>query len=417
MRIYGLLGEALSHSLSPEIHRFLFRQLNIEAAYSLFPLPPARLAAGLEGLRLLGAGGVNVTIPYKAQIMPLLDDLSAEARLLGAVNTVLFGSGGAIGYNTDYGGFGLMLRLHQIEAAGKSALVLGTGGAARTAACWLRDHGAASVRLVSRQPGSKGDFAVLSYAQLAALPAVDILVNATPVGMHPYTAASPLPQELLPRFGVIIDLVYNPAETRLMREGREQGVRAINGLAMLAAQAVAAEEIWQGRDLSGLLPPLCDFLAVLPPPRNLVLLGLPGSGKTLLGQLAAARLGWEFCDIDAYIERRSGQSAGELAAAGTDRLRRLELEASREFGRRRRTVIAASSGSGPEALAGLAAGGHLVYLDRSLLPAAADGRQEQKALYERCAHCRVRNDSLPQQAVDAILAGFDQPANTAVSGQ
>ena len=143
--------------------------MNIEASYSLFPVPPDKLVEAVNGLRLLGAGGVNVTIPYKVQIMPLLDELSDEARTLGAVNTILFRNGRTIGYNTDYAGFGLLLKQHKIEVAGKTAVVLGTGGAARTAACWLCDHGAADVKLVSRRPTGAGRFCILSYDDLVSL--------------------------------------------------------------------------------------------------------------------------------------------------------------------------------------------------------------------------------------------------------
>ncbi|EGO62377.1 shikimate 5-dehydrogenase [Acetonema longum DSM 6540] len=285
MRFYGLLGETLSHSLSPEIHGYLFRRLNIEAAYVLFPVAADKLAEAVNGLRLLGAGGVNVTIPYKISIVPLLDELSVEARMLGAVNTVLFRDGRAIGYNTDYDGFGLMLQQHGIAAAGKTAVVLGTGGAARTAAYWLRDHGAAAVKLVSRRPAGTEPFETLPYDRLKVLPPTDLLVNATPVGTYPHTEETPLDRDLLSRFANLVDLIYNPPETRLLREARQQGIPAVNGLTMLAAQAVAAEEIWQGRSLAGeLLEPLGDFLAGLPERTpNLVLIGMPGSGKSTLG--------------------------------------------------------------------------------------------------------------------------------------
>lgn len=429
MRFYGLLGETLAHSISPEIHHFLFRRLNIEASYSLFPLPPEKLPQALQGLRLLGAGGVNVTIPYKVQIMPLLDELSDEARALGAVNTVLFQGGRTIGYNTDYAGFGLMLQLHAIAAAGKTAVVLGTGGAAVTTACWLRDHGAAAVRLVSRRPAAGGRFPVLTYNELAALPPTDILVNATPVGMYPHMAETPLAGELLSRFGVIVDLVYNPLETRLLREGRRQGITAINGLSMLAAQAVAAEEIWQGCCIANeLLQPLCHFLAELPRhTQNLVFIGMPGSGKTTLGRLAAERLGWEFCDTDPYIERRAGRSIPEIFRLdGEEAFRRLETEAIREFSRRRRVVIATGGGAvtRPENMALLAATGRLIYLDRPLDSIAAThlpGRpllgskeklyrlyQARKHLYERHAHCRVLNNYPLEQVLDAVIAEFSK---------
>jgi shikimate dehydrogenase len=262
MKFYGLLGEKLSHSISPEIHGFIFRELSVAASYSLFPVPADKLGEAVNGLRLLGAGGVNVTIPYKLQIIPLLDELSAEAQLLGVVNTVLFRDGRGIGYNTDYAGFGLLLEQHKLTANRKTAIVLGTGGAARTAACWLRDHGASDVKLVSRSPAGNSLFETIAYDDLRRAGGADILINATPVGMYPKVSETPLSQALLPRFGVVVDLIYNPPETRLMREARELGISAVNGLPMLVAQAVAAEEIWQGRKLAEeLLNPACDYVS------------------------------------------------------------------------------------------------------------------------------------------------------------
>lgn len=425
MRFYGLLGEKLSHSLSPEIHSFLFRQMNIEASYSLFPVPADKLAEAVSALRLLGAGGVNVTIPYKLAIIPLLDELSPEARNLGAVNTVLFRDGRAIGYNTDYAGFGMMLQRHGVEAAGKAAVVLGTGGAARIAARWLADHGAASVRLVSRRPQMiPSHFPMLSYTELPRLPLTDILVNATPVGMFPAVSETPLPAAALCRFDTVIDLIYNPLETRLLREAGEAGLKTVNGLSMLAAQAVAAQEIWQGRSLGNSVDALCDYLAAIPDqPHNLVLIGMPGSGKTTLGQLVADRLQWEFCDTDQFVEKRAGRSISDIfRLEGEEAFRRLETEAIREFSRRRKVVIATGGGSvtRPENMDLLAHNGRIIYIDRPIEQIAAaklsgrpllagdNGRlyklyEERKHLYEHYATHRIVNGQRPEKVVDAIL--------------
>lgn len=248
-KIYGLIGEKLSHSLSPQIHSFLFKQLNIAAAYFLFPLRREDLQPAFAGLKLLGAKGVNVTIPYKLDIMPLLDEVSTEARSIGAVNTITFGDRCVRGYNTDYQGFGLMLKQHGICPQGRYATILGTGGAAQTVACYLRDHGIRDIHMVSRRVGQPrtDKVPVQSYQELACSTALDILVNCTPVGMYPNLGESPLDKRLLGRFSAAVDLIYNPLETQLLADAKSMGLQTGNGLAMLVGQAVFAEEMWQSR--------------------------------------------------------------------------------------------------------------------------------------------------------------------------
>lgn len=248
MSFYGLLGAALGHSLSPAIHKYLFRHLELTASYSLFSVASEQLAAAMDGLKLLGAGGVNVTVPYKRQIIPLLDELDPAAARLGAVNTIAFYQGRTVGYNTDYTGFGIMLDQAQVGVRNKTAVVLGSGGAARMAAYWLSDHGCSDVKLVSRsQPEPATEFAVIDYAALSGLSPTDLLVNATPVGMYPDIGASPLIANQLAPFATVIDLIYNPQTTCLLKLAYDQGSQTVNGLSMLVAQAVAAQEIWQQR--------------------------------------------------------------------------------------------------------------------------------------------------------------------------
>lgn len=261
-KMYGLIGEKLSHSLSPQIHSAIFQQLKLDAGYFLFPLRREDLAPAFTGLKLLGARGVNVTIPYKMDMIPLLDEVSAEALSIGAVNTITFGDRCTRGYNTDYEGFGLMLKQNGISPAGRSAAILGTGGAAKTVACYLRDHGIREIHMVSRTPGRhSAGFPVLSYQELALSPGLDLLVNCTPIGMFPKVGESPLEKNLVGRFAAVVDLIYNPAETKLLADAKAMGLQTCNGLTMLIGQAVASEELWQSRriDLS-MLNPLIDDL-------------------------------------------------------------------------------------------------------------------------------------------------------------
>ncbi len=249
---FGLLGGKLGHSLSPRIHELFFEYTGKEGSYELFE---TELEALPERMKMLQQEyvGVNVTIPHKLHVMPLLAQIASEAKAIGAVNTIRFTPAGGLGYNTDYFGFGRMLEHNGIEVKGKICAVLGTGGAARAVVKNLSDGGTAKLYLVTRDPKTcDPHFAqmapgleVITYAQLAQLSG-DVLVNCTPVGMYPKVDASPVPAEVNAAFGASVDLIYNPAETMFLSQAKAAGKKAVNGLFMLVAQAVAAQEIWQG---------------------------------------------------------------------------------------------------------------------------------------------------------------------------
>ncbi len=242
--IYGLLGESLGHSFSPQIHREIFQKLGITGEYKLFELKEAELGSALLEYKARGIKGLNVTVPYKIKIMAFLDKLSEEAEKLGAVNTIGFSNGIMTGYNTDYHGFGMSLRKSRIEAGGKGAVILGTGGAAKAVAQYLKDKGAAAVTFISRDPGegTKG------YHELPGLGG-DMIINCTPCGMYPRTEASPVSEDILKEFETAIDMIYNPEETLFLKQAGKYGLKTVNGLYMLVGQAVAAQEIWNGTGL------------------------------------------------------------------------------------------------------------------------------------------------------------------------
>ena len=237
---YALLGEHLSHSLSVPIHEEICHKSGLLFDYHLREIPRERFAADIADI-LHSYDGVNVTIPYKREIIPFLDDLSPEARAVGAVNTVVREGGHLIGHNTDIAGFVVMLTQAGIPA-GVPCWVLGTGGASAAVTYALQQYGCGPIHPVSRDP-ARGE----SYA---ALPEhfSGVLINCTPVGMFPRTEDCPLPQAmleiLLPRATAILDLIYNPVETVLLRNARQRGIPAVNGLTMLHAQAIEAERLW-----------------------------------------------------------------------------------------------------------------------------------------------------------------------------
>ena len=249
-QFFALIGKKLAHSLSVPIHRMFFEEIGIQGAYRLIEIPEDRLSEATQAFALLGFAGFNVTIPYKQAIMPFLSGIDPFARRVGAVNTVCRRPDGLYGYNTDVPGFLAMLRRLETHVSGQACVILGaSGGAAKAAIEALRTEGAKKLWLVTREPAGRaslGDDAEWSgYEALGDLDAA-LLVNCTPVGMYPNADASPLDAALLPRFGAVADMIYNPLETRLMREARAAGLPAQNGLYMLVAQAVAAQEIWQG---------------------------------------------------------------------------------------------------------------------------------------------------------------------------
>ncbi|MBA1335256.1 MAG: Shikimate 5-dehydrogenase I alpha [Firmicutes bacterium] len=251
--LFGLIGEKLGHSFSPTIHSIIFKELNMKGHYHLFELNREDLKAAVHGLKVLGAKGVNVTIPYKVEIMKYLDSISDEAQKIDAVNTICFEDGKATGYNTDYYGFGIILDKFDIAVEDKEAVILGTGGAAKSVLQYLLDKGIKDITFASRDI-NKGkekfrDCRIIAYDNIKKLGKQDIIINCTPCGMYPEIGNSPVAEEDMSSFGVAIDLVYNPMETLFLKYAKAQGLKAVNGLYMLVGQAVKAQELWNNIEI------------------------------------------------------------------------------------------------------------------------------------------------------------------------
>lgn len=254
---FGLLGETLGHSLSPKIHNLLFQELKIKGDYVLLEVERDELPFFI--VKVMGRfDGLNVTIPYKKAVIPYLSNVAKEAASIGAVNTISFQNGETKGYNTDYYGFGFLLSQNHIKVENKKTVVLGSGGAARAVLQYLNDNGAGEILVVSRNPLQSAEdllemqlevpMQFCDYAELDNRTG-DILINCTPVGMFPLVDVSPVSRVIVSRFDAVVDLIYNPTETVFLRYAREEGKRSANGLLMLVAQAVAAEEIWLRRKI------------------------------------------------------------------------------------------------------------------------------------------------------------------------
>lgn len=249
MKRFALIGKPLGHSLSPEIHALISEISGLHCAYELRPLEPGEVRPFIRNMKAEGLDGLNATIPYKLAALKSVDTLSPEAKAVGAVNTVEHTPVGLVGHNTDYHGFGAMLDAFGIQAKGRRCVILGSGGGACAVAAYLTDAGAADLLVasiemevaVARFPGIR----VIPFEELGGVSG-DLLVNCTPVGMHPHPDGCPVPEPVIGRFAAAADLVYNPRETRFLGIAKRLGLRCADGLYMLAAQAVRAREIWHG---------------------------------------------------------------------------------------------------------------------------------------------------------------------------
>lgn len=256
---FGLIGEKLGHSLSPQIHNLFFKELGLDNTYDLIELKPEELE---EFLATAGNtyAGLNVTIPYKVDVMESLKSVSLDAKAIGAVNTIQFKGENGFGFNTDYFGFGRMLDNAGIKLANKTVVMLGNGGAAKAVLQYILSQFPAEVYVATRDEDKareklvdfltrKEDIKFVSYEELATRVHGDVMINTTPVGMHPNVDDSPVTKEALAGYEAAVDIIYNPEVTKFLAYGKEQGCVTCNGLYMLVAQAIASEEIWLERKL------------------------------------------------------------------------------------------------------------------------------------------------------------------------
>lgn len=256
MKFFGLVGEQLTHSLSPAIHKKIGEMRNLEINYQIYEVKKENLEIAIHGLGALGAGGVNVTIPYKVNVMSFADNLSPEAIRIGSANTLSFHSNRISAYNTDYYGFAKSLVRYSAPVKDSRILVLGNGGAARSVCLSLHDFGAAQVVIASRTPGLQefqvGDvcFPVISYDDPGIVGPWDMLVNTTPVGMFPDKHGCPVGNDVIKNCGFVYDLIYNPTRTNLLEYAERLGIKCCNGLYMLVSQAAEAQKIWNGIELA-----------------------------------------------------------------------------------------------------------------------------------------------------------------------
>lgn len=399
---FGLLGEKLGHSFSPAIHKALG-----DYEYGLYEVPPASLKSFLEFTEL---EGMNVTIPYKRDVMACCASLSERAEAIGSVNTLVRTPYGWHGDNTDYVGFVYMCRSIELDPKGKKVLVFGSGGASRTVIKVMEDMLAGEIVVISRRGEN-------NYENLDLHADAKIIVNATPLGMYPNNGQAPACIELFPECEAVLDLVYNPARTALLMDAEARGIKCCNGLGMLVAQAHAAAELFLNKRINGDI--IGDIRRKLEKDtRNIVLIGMPGSGKTEKGKLLAKRLGREFVDADEYFTVVNGISPAEvIKSRGEGEMRAMETEVLEELGRKSGAVISTGGGcvTRMENYPLLHQNSLIVWVKRPLSELSTRGRplsqscgvQElyarRRAMYERFADVSAESCASIEKAVDAIM--------------
>ena len=405
---YGLIGEHLKHSYSCEIHAQI-----ADYEYELHEIPPSGLGGFLKKREF---NAINVTIPYKQDVIPYLDEISDTAKRIGAVNTIVNRNGRLYGDNTDFAGMLALAKHIGVDMKGRKVLILGTGGASKTGHALAEYMGAQSVYYVSRS-GKDGS---ISYEQAVTEHSdAQIIINATPVGMFPKQDGRPIDISAFPKLEGVIDAIYNPLRTNLILDAQERGIPAEGGLYMLSAQAVHASAVFRDIPLDESLVDKA-FKSVKNDKQSIVLIGMPSSGKTTVGRILAEKCGKQLADTDEYIIKKIGMPISDFFAKhGEAEFRRIEKETVAELSATGGRIIATGGGAvlDAENVRALKQNGVLVFLDRrpeNLIatddrPLASRRSALEKLYTERydiyCAAAELHIDAntTPEAEADAIL--------------
>ncbi len=409
---YGLIGEKLGHSFSAEIHEKLKSN-----PYTLCELSHEEIAAFFDEKNF---SAINVTIPYKATVIPYLLHISEQAKSIGAVNTVVNRGGELWGYNTDFYGLQSLIAHAGVTLKNKKVAILGTGGTSKTAHAVAKFLEAGKILTVSRT-AVKG---VITYTDLTAKHAdVDVIINTTPVGMYPNTEETPVDLSNFPKLSGVIDAIYNPLRTKLILEAKKRGVPSAGGLYMLVAQAVRASELFLDTTYE---PDTAEriYRELFNQTENIVLSGMPAAGKSTVGKLLAKELERDFFDLDEEIIRVSGRSIPEIFATdGEAAFRDLETHVLREMLANKKGIVLATGGGAilrDENIDLLHRNGKIYFIDRpltDLLPTAdrplASSAEAIKRRYEErydrycaTADCRIDGDGSIEEVADRIRKEF-----------
>lgn len=363
MKKFGLIGEHLPHSYSPQIHGKFG-----DYSYELCETEEPQLEALLKDPAY---GGFNITIPYKKKVFSLCDEVSEQAKAIGSVNTVVRGEDGKLrGYNTDYFGFIYLLEHAGIDVKGKKCIVLGSGGASLTVQAVLKDLDVAETVVISRNGEN-------NYENIEKHFDGEIIINTTPVGMYPNNGRSPVNLDDFHQCSGVVDLIYNPHRTKLILDAMEKAIPCAGGLAMLVAQAKQASELFQKKEIEDeLIYSVLD--EIKRESLNIILIGMPGSGKTTVGLDIARNMGRKFVDIDEMIvDFEGGLSIPEIfAQKGEDHFRRVETKMLSEACKQSGYVIATGGGIVKKRLNYniIKQNGVVIWVKRDLAKLATEGR-------------------------------------------
>ncbi len=398
--IYGCIAEKLGHSFSKDIHNRLF-----DYSYELCEVPKDELDVFMHKKDFKA---INVTIPYKESVIPYLDWISDTAKMIGAVNTIVNEDGYLKGYNTDFSGLSALINRNGIELKGKKVLILGSGGTSKTALAVSKSMECSSAYRVSRD----GKEDCITYSEAKEKHGdTEIIINTTPVGMYPKIGFSPIDLEDYPRVIAVVDAVYNPLRSKLVYDARKKGINAVGGLYMLVAQAaVAAEKFIDTKVPVSEIDRVYGELVRLK--ENIVLTGMPGSGKSTIGKLLAKELGRVFIDTDEEIVKKVNKPIPQIfAEEGEAAFRKLETDVIIELSSVQSAVIATGGGAilNPLNIEMLGENGRIYFIDRNIenIVATSDRPlssnradlekryRERYPLYtSRCnRHIRVCNDA------------------------
>ena len=404
---YGLIGEKLGHSFSKEVHNKLF-----DYDYELKEIPQNELDLFLKQRAFKS---INVTIPYKEKVIPYLDFISDIAKKIGAVNTVVNKNGKLYGYNTDFWGLKSLIQKSGISLKDKKVLILGSGGTSKTAFAVTNSLGAKEVLQISRN--KKDGFITYEDIYINHTDA-QILINTTPCGMYPNIDVSPLDISAFERLEGLVDAIYNPLRSKLVCDAQKRGIKAVGGLYMLISQAVFAAEKFLDTNIE---PQKTDavYKSILNQKQNIVLVGMPGSGKTTVGKLLAKKLQLEFLDTDDLITEKYGNITDIFKTKGEAVFRNYETEVIKQLSAVAGKVIATGGGAvlRTQNTDLLKRNGRIYFLDRPLesicatpdRPLSSNSQDLEKRfnerydIYRNCADRHIISNGTETDTVNDVL--------------